>query len=86
MPALKCTCGAALDFGGTANPISWFFFSEAEQCALPQTAGMEEFVRLMKHAVLCPSCKRFWIWWNKGEMPVEYVPASAGSATDASTP
>jgi hypothetical protein len=81
MPALKCTCGAELDFGGTANPISWFLFSEAEQCALPETAGMAEFVKLMKHAVLCPTCARLWIWWSKGTLPVEYVPAALTAAT-----
>lgn len=74
---MKCSCGTKLDFAGTGSPISWFFFSEAEQCALPETAGMAEFAALMRHAVLCPSCSRLWVWWNKEKPPVEYVPRAS---------
>jgi hypothetical protein len=88
MPTMTCTCSTVLDYGRSASPVSWFLFSEAEQVALPETAGMAKFAALMKHAVLCPTCSRLWIWWRKGEAPVEYVPATTGAsdATNSAAP
>ena len=71
---MKCTCGAQLDFSEPANPLSWFFFSEAEQCALPDEADVADLAGIMKHAVLCPTCGRLWVWWDKTGAPSEYLP------------
>jgi hypothetical protein len=73
-PSITCTCSTRIEYGEAGSPNSWFFFSEAEQAALPPSAGLAEFAAMMKHAVLCPNCRRLYVWWEKGKAPTEYVP------------
>lgn len=74
MPAYKCKCGHWISYGETPCKDEWVFMSDEDFDKLPAGTPAEEIYKETKSFLLCPSCRRLWIFWSGFQKePEEYV-------------
>ena len=76
MPKLLCKCGEVLRFGEIPCPIEWRMISDSKFEQFEGTVNAEDVYLASQTALRCPRCGRLWVFWDGGDAPEEYVPAS----------
>jgi len=75
MPALKCSCGETIGYGGIPCPFEWLFISDCDYDAIVASVDAEELYGRMSSFLKCENCGRLWVFWDGFDYPPkEYVP------------
>jgi hypothetical protein len=75
MPSIACRCGEPLKYGELPNRIEWLLVSDTEFDQFAGQVDAERVYERMTHALRCPHCGRFWVFWNGfGAEPQEFTP------------
>lgn len=74
MPTYQCTCGNLIDYGLIPCPEEWLLISDVEYDQFVGQIDGEKLYLATKSLLLCPVCKRVWIYWEGfGGPPTEYL-------------
>lgn len=75
MPKMTCTCGNILSYSRIPCDIEYKFISDVDYEGYSGSIDAEVLYQKMKSFLMCPKCKRLWLYWNGfDEKPKEYVP------------
>jgi hypothetical protein len=77
MPKLRCNCGEVIHYGQIPCPSEWLIISDSDFDKFSGMMDAEEIYSATKSFLLCPKCRRLWVFWNGyGHSPEEFIPSS----------
>ena len=73
MPKMKCKCGQQIELSTIPNKHTYLFINEVDFDNFSNIVDTEKLYMSMRESVLCPNCKRLWIFDFGDNKPIEYL-------------
>ena len=73
MPKMKCKCEEQIVFGNIPDENTYLYISDVKYDNYTGEVDSEKLFLDMNISVLCPKCKRLWIFKKGDNVPIEYL-------------
>lgn len=69
MPSMVCKCGHRIIYGEIPCHDEWLIISDEAFDRFVDMVDAEEVYRAMRSMLLCPFCRRLWVYWDGFSKP-----------------